>query len=193
MSVNISLDTAPSRCAVLLLLFSRLGDQHDHLTVTHLVNTLKKIVNTNKQNVLCLNCSSYLSLHYILAEQFRAHSQSPVEALTISLVQSPLQLCHVINPSDRTEDRNQFQDSSFPFVECIKIRHGGAENLPEAAAAAASLQHVCSWRSNKPQARHSAGGQNLKLALLKASVCTDPPSCWIGDEVKLTIRKITKN
>lgn len=98
MSVNISLDTAPSRCAVLLLLFSRLGDQHDHLTVTHLVNTLKKNVNTNKQNVLCLNCSSYLSLHYILAEQFRAHSQSPVEALTISLVQSPLQLCHVINP-----------------------------------------------------------------------------------------------
>lgn len=33
MSVNISLDTAPSRCAVLLLLLSRLGDQHDHLTV----------------------------------------------------------------------------------------------------------------------------------------------------------------
>lgn len=33
MSVNISLDTAPSRCAVLLLLFSRLGDQHDYLTV----------------------------------------------------------------------------------------------------------------------------------------------------------------
>lgn len=145
----------------------------------------------NKQNVLCLNCS-YLSLHYILAHrQFRAHSQSPVEALTISLVQSPLQLCHVINPSDRTEDRNHFQDSSFPFVECIKIRHGGAENLPEAAAAAASLQRVCSWRSNKPQARQSAGGQNLKLALLKASVCTDPPSCWIGDEVKLG--KITKN
>lgn len=114
-----------------------------------------------------------------------------MEALTISLVQSPLQLCHVINPSDRTEDRNHFQDSSFPFVECIKIRHGGAENLPEAAAAAASPQHVCSWRSNKPQARQSAGGQNLKLALLKASVCTDPPSCWIGDEVKL--RKIIKN
>lgn len=54
-------------------------------------------------NVLSLKCSLYFSLHYILAHrQFGAHSQLLVKAATISLVESTLELDHIINPSKRT-------------------------------------------------------------------------------------------
>lgn len=84
------------------------------------------------------------------------------------------QLCCAINPIDRTQDGSHFQDSFSPFVESIKIRHREEENLLEAAAATASLQHVCLWRSNKPWASRSARGRNPKRRFSKP-VCEHIP------------------
>lgn len=61
------------------------------------------------------------------------------------------------------------------------------------AAAAASLQHVCSWRSNKPPARQSARGQKTRNWRFSKHQCVKiPPSCRIGGEGKFIRRKIKK-